>query len=129
MSEKEYSNINTARRAAVSKAWASERALVMEGKGTRDWSKSQQAEIIATGKCKGYQGHHKFSVSKNPEQAANKDNIQFLNGKEHIDAHEGNYKNDPHGRYNPEAKKIEKLNGKIVAEPFIVHEIDDEFKF
>lgn len=28
-----------------------------------------------------------------------------------------------------EAKKIEKLNGKIVAEPFIVHEIDDEFKF
>ena len=28
-----------------------------------------------------------------------------------------------------EAKKIEKLNGKIVVEPFIVHEIDDEFKF
>ena len=32
MSDKEYSNVNTARRAAVSKAWANERGLVMEGK-------------------------------------------------------------------------------------------------
>lgn len=119
MSDKEYSNVNTARRAAVSKAWANERNLVMEGKGTRDWSKSQQAEIIATGKCKGYFGHHKCSVSKNPKEAGNKDNIQLLNAKEHIDAHDGNYKNDPHGRYDPELKKVTKYNNNINPEPVI----------
>lgn len=120
MSDKEYSNVNTARRAAVSKAWANERGLVMEGKGTRDWSKSQQAEIVATGKCKGYSGHHKCSVSKNPKEAGNKDNIQFLDGKEHIDAHNGNYKNDPHGRYDPKTKKVTKYDdNNVEPEPII----------
>ena len=119
MSEKEYSNINTARRAAVSKAWANERSLVMEGKGTRDWSRSQQAEIVATGKCKGYFGHHKCSVSKNPKEAGNKDNIQFLNSKEHFDAHNGNYKNDPHGRYDPESKKVTEYKDNIKLEPVV----------
>ena len=119
MSEKEYSNINTARRAAVSKAWANERSLVMDGKGTRDWSRSQQAEIVATGKCKGYFGHHKCSVSKNPKEAGNKDNIQFLNSKEHFDAHNGNYKNDPHGRYDPESKKVTEYKDNIKPEPVV----------
>lgn len=120
MSEKEYSNVNTARRAAVAKAWAKERGLVIEGKGTRDWSKSQQAEIVATGKCNGYFGHHKFSVSKNPKEAGNKDNIQLLNREEHINAHNGNYKNDPHGRYDPKTKKVTKYNdNNVEPEPTI----------
>ena len=117
MSEREYSNVNTARRAAVSKAWASERGLVLEGKGTRDWTKSQQAEIVATGRCKGYEGHHKCTVKDNPSEAANKDNIQFLNRKEHMDAHNQNFKNDPHGRYDPESGKIVKYDKKIEPEP------------
>ena len=93
-----YSNPESARRAAVSKAWANERALVREGKGTRDWSKSQQAEILATGRCKGYIGHHKCSVKNNPELAGEPKNIQFLTFSEHIKAHGNNFKNDPHGR-------------------------------
>lgn len=113
-----YANIDTARRAAVSKAWAQERELVKEGKGTRDWSKSQQAEILATGKCKGFEGHHKFSVKENPELAGEKDNIQFLNKSEHLKAHENNFKTDPKGRYDSETGKLEKYqNGKVKAEP------------
>lgn len=119
MNGKEYSNINTARRAAVSKAWEKERTLVMEGKGSRDWSRSQQAEIVSTGKCNGYVGHHKCSVSKNPKEAGNVDNIQFLTVKEHIEAHSGNYKNDPHGRYDPVAGSITKYNDNIEPEPIL----------
>ena len=120
MSESTYSNTNTARRAAVSKAWSNERALVLEGKGTRDWSKSEQAEIIATGKCKGYEGHHKCSVKNNPSQAGNEKNIQFVTKSEHIKAHNNNFKNDPQGRYDPKTQKITKYeNGKIEPEPII----------
>lgn len=101
-----YKNASTARRAAVEKARANERDLVLQGKGTRNWSKAEQAEIIATGKCKGYQGHHKMSVKDHPEYAADPNNIQFLNKKEHLDAHKGDYKNDPKGHYSPETGRI-----------------------
>jgi len=116
----EYTNKDTARRAAVSKAWANERALVLEGKGTRNWSKSQQAEIVSTGRCKGYYGHHKLSVKNNPEQAGNPDNIQFVTRKEHIKAHDNNFRNDPKGRYNPETGKVAKYkDGKLQKEPVV----------
>ncbi len=115
---KTYSSTNTARRAAVSKAWANERNLVKEGKGTRDWTRSQQAEILATGKCKGYEGNHKFSVKQNPSLAGDEKNIQFLTRSEHLKAHNGNFKNDPKGRYNPDTGKVEKYaDGKPKAEP------------
>jgi len=113
-----YSNTDTARRAAVSKAWAKERALVQEGKGTRNWSKSEQAKILSTGKCEGYHGHHKLSVKNHPSEAGNADNIQFLTQKEHYQAHNRNYKNDPQGRYNTETGKIESYaDGKVKSEP------------
>jgi len=108
------------RRAAVSKAWEREAALIKEGKGTRDWTPAQQKEILSTHRCKGYEGHHKLSVSQHPEQAGNPDNIQFVTRKEHIDAHQGNFKNDPQGRYDPKQKTIEKYEkGKVKSEPQI----------
>lgn len=108
------------RRAAVSKAWKREAALIKEGKGTRDWTPAQQKEILSTHRCKGYEGHHKLSVSQHPQQAGNPDNIQFVTRKEHIDAHQGNFRNDPQGRYDPKQKTIEKYeNGKVKSEPQI----------
>ena len=119
MSNKETSTA-TARRAAVAKAWANERALILEGKATRNWSKSQQAQIVATGKCKGYYGHHKFSVKNNPAEAGNKDNIQFLNQKEHQKAHNNNFKNDPRGRYDTKTGKVIKdKHDRVTPEPVI----------
>lgn len=113
-----YSNTETARRAAVSKAWAKERALVEEGRGTRNWSKSEQAQILSTGKCKGYHGHHKFSVKENPPLAGDEKNIQFLTAKEHRQAHDNNYKNDPRGRFDPDTGKVVRYaDGKPKAEP------------
>ena len=119
MSNKETSTA-TARRAAVAKAWANERALILEGKATRNWSKSQQAQIVATGKCKGYFGHHKFSVKNNPTEAGNKDNIQFLNRKEHQKAHDNNFENDPRGRYDTKTGKVIKdKHDRVTPEPVI----------
>lgn len=119
MSSKEVSTA-TARRAAVAKAWANERALILEGKATRNWTKSQQAQIVATGKCKGYYGHHKHSVKNNPAEAGNKDNIQFLNREEHQKAHDHNFKNDPCGRYDTKTGKVIKdKNGRVTPEPVI----------
>lgn len=110
----------SARRSAVAKAWANERALIQQGKGTRNWTKSQQAQILSTGRCKGFFGHHKLSVKNNPDQAGNVDNIQFLNKKEHIEAHDKNFKNDPKGRYDPKTGKIEKYaDQKVRPEPVI----------
>lgn len=121
MSEKEYKNVNTARRAAVSGAWKKERELVLEGKGTRDWSKAEQKEIIKYGKCSGYFGHHKYTVKSHPEEAGNINNIQFLTKDEHLRAHDGDYKNDPHGRYDYSLNKIEKYEGRVKSEP--VHDL------
>ena len=90
------------RQKAVNEAWKEEVELVREGKGTRQWSVEEQKELLANGKVSGYYGHHMQSVKTNPENASNKDNIQFLNYDEHIDgAHQGNTKNSTNGYYDP----------------------------
>lgn len=110
-------SIDSERRKAVREAWNRERSLVKEGKGTRNWNKSEQKQLLATGRVKGYYGHHKCSVKNNPSQAGNSDNIQFLTRKEHYKAHDGNYKNDPHGRYDPSTGKVTKYSGNARKEP------------
>ena len=48
------------------------------GRGiSREWSESEIAELLATGKVKGYQGHHMKSVKGYPEFAGDPHNIQF----------------------------------------------------
>ncbi len=80
------------RRRAVELAWKMEQQLVSStGRGTRDWTELEIKELLATGKVSGYQGHHINSVSSNPQQAANPNNIQFLKPSEHLDVHGGNW--------------------------------------
>ena len=100
-------NINYQRRCAVNKAWINERQQIMNSRGSRNWTQKEQREILATGKCHGYEGQHMLSVKKHPEHAADENNIQLLTRKEHFQAHGGNWKNDANGRYNLKTGKIE----------------------
>lgn len=83
---------------AVVKAWKAEANLVKNvGIGTRAWSTTEKAELLATGRLKGYVGHHINSVKKNPHLAGNQKNIEFLQKGEHIKRHSGNYRNATNG--------------------------------
>jgi wall associated protein len=82
----------------VKLAWEEERKLIEQGKpGTRFWTDDEKAELRATGKVKGYVGHHINSVSTHPELADVPDNIRFVDSIEHLDAHGGNYHNPTQG--------------------------------
>ena len=95
-------DLNTARKTAVREAWKNEKAQVRKGMGTRDWAQSEQREIMAKGRAKGYEGHHMKSVRCYPQHAGNSQNIQFLNRSEHINgAHKGSTQNVTNGYYNP----------------------------
>ena len=104
--EERTKELNRERRKAVREARKNERALVLEGKGTRDWTPDEQREWIRTGRCVGYDGHHMKSVKDYPEYAGDAKNIQFLNEKEHYQAHGGDYKNATNGYYNPSTGRM-----------------------
>ncbi len=93
-------NIGYERRKAVAEAWKSEKQHVLNGKGTRDWTQKEQREIVAKGKAKGYEGHHMKSVDGHNSRAGDPNNIQFLNRKEHLAAHSGDFHNNTNGYYN-----------------------------
>ena len=85
----------------VKKAWEQEKQRALNGeKLSRDWTPDEIAELKSTGKVKGYEGHHMKSVSKYPELASDPNNIQFLTRQEHFKAHDYNWRNATHGRYN-----------------------------
>ncbi len=89
------------RASAVRKAWKLEYENVANG-GTgisRVWSKGEIDELLSTGKVRGYQGHHMKSVKGYPELAGDPHNIQFLNRRDHLRAHGGNFRNITHGRF------------------------------
>ena len=112
------SDVNQDRKSAVREAWKNEKALVREGKGTRQWSQSEQREIVAKGRAGGYEGHHMKSVKDYPQYAGNPNNIQFLNHAEHINgAHEGNTKNATNGYYNPETKTMQSFGNSGLITP------------
>ena len=94
------------RKKAVAHAWKDEKARVKEGKGTRDWTPKEQREIIVTGRAKGYQGHHMKSVDGHNSKAGDPNNIQFLTRKEHLAAHNGNFKNNTNGYYDPKTGEM-----------------------
>lgn len=95
---------------AVAAAWEYEKQLVLEGKGTRNWTHEQQNQILNKGKVydeggKAFEGHHMKSVESYPEHQAEPANIQFLSRTEHLDAHFGSTQNPTNGYYDPRTGK------------------------
>ena len=96
---------------AVALAWANEQQRVMEGKGIRDWTPEQQKDILERGKAyddkgRAFEGQHMKSVEKYPEYQSDPDNIQFLTKEEHLEAHQGSWKNPTNWYYDPVTKEI-----------------------
>lgn len=90
--------IKNARQSSVRKAWKQEKEMVLnKGYGSREWTKSELKELKESGKVKGYQGHHINNVKDHPSMAGDPNNIEFLNKTEHLDVHNGNYRNKTEG--------------------------------
>lgn len=105
---------------AIRAAWQKEQELISEGKGTRDWTPTQQKEILELGKAyyhsedpnddndgKAFEGHHMKSAEAYPEYQGDPENIQFLSRSEHLEAHGGNYRNPTNGYFDPITKAIQ----------------------
>ena len=99
--------LKSLRKKAVDKAWERERELVLQGKGTRDWTPSQQAELIKHHRVTGFEGQHMKNVDAFPEFAGDPNNIQFLTPAEHYYGAHGagydtpRYANATNGRFDP----------------------------
>lgn len=95
---------------AILEKWLIEQQLVKEGKGTRDWSKKQQTDILEKGRAYdenglAFEGQHMKSVEAYPEYQGNPENIQFLTRQEHLEAHGGNWQNPTNWYYDPVTKQ------------------------
>ncbi len=116
---------DTDRRKAVQMAWEREKALVREGKGTRDWTVDQQAEMLSAkfGEgVKGFEGSHMMTVRDYPQYEGDPDNIQLLAAIEHFGGvHDYDPKNTgPNGRYDSQTGKVtEQTDGTIPVQPII----------
>ncbi len=119
------------RQSAINKAWAQERQLVLQGRGTRNWTVSQQEELIRTGKVSGFDGSHMLDASSNPLEAGNPDNIQFLTYEEHIyGAHGGNTHTPTTGWFNTETGETSPIKaGHIPHRETTAFELTDKFDY
>lgn len=106
---------------AIATAWKKEKELILEGKGTRDWTPEQQKDILETGKAhdsdgKAFEGHHMKSVEKYPEFQGDYKNIQFLSRTEHLEAHSGSFQTHTNGKYNPITKTTIEFSEKEIIQ-------------
>ena len=95
---------------AILAAWNKEQELVQEGKGTREWTPKQQQDILERGKAYdddgvAFQGQHMKSAEMYPEYQGDPGNIQFLTRAEHLEAHNGNWRNPTNWYFNPVTKE------------------------
>lgn len=95
---------------AILTAWNKEKELVQEGNGTREWTSQQQKDILDKGKAYdengiAFQGQHMKSVEKYPEYQGDPGNIQFLTRAEHLEAHDGDWRNPTNWHFNPVTKE------------------------
>lgn len=110
---------------AILAAWNKEQELVQEGKGTREWTQKQQQDILEKGKAYdddgiAFEGQHMKSAEKYPEYQGEPDNIQFLTRAEHLEAHDGNWRNPTNWYFNPVTKeKIDFGDGRYIPCPVI----------
>ena len=92
---------------AIAAAWVNEKQLVLDGKGTRNWTPEQQNDILTKGKAygedgKAFEGHHMKSAEAYPEFQGECYNIEFLSRTEHFSAHNGDFKTPTNGYFNPQ---------------------------
>lgn len=94
---------------AILAAWNREQELVQEGKGTREWTPKQQQDILEKGKAYddgiAFQGQHMKSAEMYPEYQGDPENIQFLTRAEHLEAHNGNWRNPTNWYFDPKTKE------------------------
>ena len=108
----EKAKMRSIRQDAVSRAWEMERERVLQGKGTRDWTVSQQVELIKYGRVSGFEGQHMKNVARYPQFAGDPRNIQFLTYEEHFfGAHDGDWKNETSGRLDLATGEIVDADG------------------
>lgn len=105
------SNRTAAASRAIRQVWENERLLVLEGRGSRDWTDEQQQQIIEKGKAyddegRAFEGQHMKCVSAYPEYQGDARNIQLLSRAEHFAAHSGDWNNPTNGYYDPVLKTI-----------------------
>ncbi|MCI7166806.1 MAG: hypothetical protein MR967_07715 [Holdemanella sp.] len=123
---------------AMLAAWNKEQELVQEGKGTREWTPKQQQDILEKGKAYdddgvAFQGQHMKSAEMYPEYQGDPGNIQFLTRAEHLEAHNGNWRNPTNWYFNPLTKeKIDFGDGPFIPceeinlpEPVVIVPKDD----
>lgn len=100
---------------SVNLAWKYEQADVqMGGKGSANWTKEQQQEILKTGKVRGQEGHHINNVADHPADQGNPDNIEFLDRQKHQEKHGGDFRNETHGSFIDKDKMLKTTNFKRV---------------
>ncbi len=124
---------------AILAAWNREQENVQEGKGTRKWTIQQQQDILDKGKAYDedgvvFQGQHMKSAEMYPEYQDEPENIQFLTRAEHLEAHDGNWRNPTNWYFNPVTKeKTDFGDGKFIpceviqlAEPVVNIQIENK---
>lgn len=103
------------RTAAVKAAWDLEAERLRNGRGTRDWTVAQQAELLQYGSISGFEGQHIKNVADYPQFAGDPNNIQFLTPQEHFfGGHDGKWTNKSNGR-------LDLAKGQII--PFAENEL------
>lgn len=107
-----------ARSTGVKRAWMYEKAdIEMGGKGSANWSASEQAQIKENGTVYGAEGHHQQNVADHPDQQANPDNIKFYKTKQQhlIKGHGGRWDNESNKPRIDKNKMLKKTNTKRLA--------------
>lgn len=107
-----------ARSTGVKRAWMYEKAdIEMGGKGSANWSASEQAQIKENGTVYGAEGHHQQNVADHPDQQANPDNIKFYKTKQQhlIEGHGGRWDNESNKPKIDKNKMLKKTNTKRLA--------------
>ena len=114
----------TGRGVGVDRAIKQEIELVnFSGSGTRDWepkhikimkSRRTFAEKKSALAKDGFEWHHINNVKNNPKNAANPNNVTPLTKQEHLDAHDGHFKNSTQGRELNRPSEVKKSSFKQV---------------